>query len=114
MRTVFANDRRGLEVTSVSRFAMEVVTLSGRAATVEFRIRAETVEIWHHGRCSGVLDRFLLRSWLAAPDRPIVVDEVAFSLDRMVDSDGRVALSLPDVLVWTLAPVVLQELQHVV
>lgn len=105
---------------SGGRFVMEVVTNSGRAAAVEFRIRrnfAETgdvVEVWHHGHLSAVLSRTVLRDWLAEPGSPLVVEEVAFSLDRMVDSHGRVALSLPDVVVWTLAPSVLAGLRNVI
>jgi hypothetical protein len=90
---------------------LEVVTTSGAAAVVEFRVQPETVEVWHAGRCCGTLDRAMLRAWLAQPGKPLVVDEVAFSLDRMVDQRGRVALSLPDVMVWTLSPVALAELQ---
>jgi hypothetical protein len=93
------------------RFLLEVVTTSGSAAVVEFRILLDTVEVHHAGHCCGALDRDFLRNWLAEPGRPLVVDEVAFSLDRMVDQQGRVALSLPDVMVWTLSPVVLAELQ---
>jgi hypothetical protein len=96
---------------------MEVVTRSGRAAAVEFRIRPDTgttVEVWHHGGLRAVLDRAVLRDWLAEPGPPLVVNDVVLSLDRMVDSDGRVALSLPDVVVWTLAPTVLAGLRNVV
>jgi hypothetical protein len=39
------------------------------------------------------------------------MDKVTFSLDRMVDRDGRVALSMPDVRQWTLSPTALAELQ---
>ena len=83
---------------------MEVVTISGRAATVEFRINDDVVEVWHRDRCSGAFRRDSLRTWLAAPEKPLVVGDVAFSLDRMVDRSGRVAVSLPDVMAWTLAP----------
>jgi len=97
--------------TDRTRCYVEVVTTSGRAAAVEFRIRMDTVEVWHHDHCSGVFDREELRSWLAHPFKPLVVDEVAFSLDRMVDHNGRVALSLPDVMAWTLSPLTLANLQ---
>jgi hypothetical protein len=95
------------------QFAMEVVTTSGRAASVELRIRSETVEIWHHDCCIAVFDRRALRTWLAEPlPEPLMAGEVTFSLDRSVDSDGRVAVSLPDVLVWTLAPAALDVLRR--
>jgi hypothetical protein len=83
---------------------VEVVTVSGRAAAVEFRISPEQVEIWHHLRRAAVFDRVTLRQWLIQPDQPMAVDEVIFSLDRMIDVDGRIAISFPDVLVWPLSP----------
>jgi hypothetical protein len=92
------------ETKDTSRYSLEVQTVSGRAAAVEFRVRLDSVEVWHHDHCSGVFDREGLRCWLGQPHEPLVVDEVAFSLDRNVDQDGRVAISLPDVLVWTLSP----------
>ena len=88
----------------MERFVMEVVTMSGRAAAITFRINGDVVEVWHRDECNGVFDREALRSWLATPEMPLVAGEVAFSLDRMVDRSGRVAVSLPDVLAWTLSP----------
>ncbi len=93
------------------RFAVEVVTTSGRATAVTFRFRMDTVEVWFREHLNGVLDRDVLREWLAQPGKPLVVDEVALSVDRMVDHNGRVALSLPDVMGWTLAPETLAELR---
>lgn len=93
---------------------IEVVTTSGRAAAVELRLERDRIEVWHHGRCGGVFVRETLRAWLTDPDvhrRALVVDEVAFSVDRMVDVAGRVAISLPDVTVWTLDPRSLLELR---
>jgi hypothetical protein len=83
---------------------VEVVTVSGRAAAVEFRILTDQVEVWHHLRRAGVFDRAALRQWLIDPGPPLAVDEVIFSVDRMIDVDGRVAISFPDVLVWPLSP----------
>jgi hypothetical protein len=83
---------------------VEVVTVSGRAASVEFRIQPETVEVWHHLRRAATVDRVTLRTWLNGPDRPLAVDEVIFSVDRMIDVDGRIAVNLPDVMVWPLSP----------
>ena len=88
----------------MERFVMEVVTMSGRAAAIEFRISDDMVEVWHRDQCGGVFGRELLRDWLAAPKEPLAVGDVEFSLDRMVDRAGRVAVTLPDVLAWTLAP----------
>lgn len=97
---------------AAERFVMEVVTMSGRAAAVEFRISGEVVEVWHREQRNATFGRESLRTWLAAPASPLVVDDVAFSLDRMVDRSGRVAVSLPDVLAWTLAPEALAGLQE--
>src|SRR5690349_16157000 len=87
-------------------FLIEVVPADGRAAAVKLWIKLDTVEVWHRDHCSGVFVRDELRAWLANPQHgpALVVDEVAFSLDRMVDAAGRVAISLPDVLVWTIDP----------
>jgi hypothetical protein len=77
---------------------------------VDFRVRLDTVEVWHKDHCAGVFDRDRLRAWLAAPDRPLVADEVALSLDRAVDHHGRVAINLLDVMAWTLSPAELLDL----
>ena len=97
--------------TPSGQFRMEVVTASGRAAEVRFMVEPERVEVWHCDQRRGVFDRGVLRQWLADPGAPLVEDEVTFSVDRMVDRDGRVAVSVPDVTDWTLAPVTLAELQ---
>src|SRR3954451_14760069 len=88
----------------MERFVMEVVTMSGRAAAIEFRISDDVVEVWHRDQCDGSFGRDVLRDGLGAPREPLAVGDVEFSLDRMVDRSGRVAVTLPDVLVWTLAP----------
>lgn len=99
------------EVT-LDRLHVEVVTASGRAAAVEFRVRRDWVELWHWEHCCAVLDREALHTWLARPGAALVVDEAAFTLDRMVEEQGRVALSLPDVLVWTLSDAELAALRR--
>jgi hypothetical protein len=100
------------------RFAVDVVTVAGSAAQVEFLILLETVEVWFQEQCRAVLNRRALRNWLAEPHAALVVDEVTFSPERLVDFDyhggvfhSRVALSLPGVLVWTLAPHALADLR---
>jgi hypothetical protein len=62
--------------------------------------------------------RETLHRWLADPVGRLVADEVELSLDRAVDRDGRVALTLvdaatnlPDVLAWTLSPGELLDLR---
>jgi hypothetical protein len=98
---------------------VEVQTTSGRAAVVDFRVRLDTVDVWsgnHH--CAGVFVRETLQRWLADPVGRLVADEVELSLDRAVDRDGRVALTLvdaatnlPDVMAWTLSPRELLDLR---
>jgi hypothetical protein len=94
-----------------NRLRIEVVTVSGRAASVELRVRGDRVEIWHHSRQVAVFDRVELRLWLTTPDRPLPEGEVIFSLDHLIDVDGRVAISLPDVLVWPFSPRDLETLR---
>ncbi len=79
------------------RLALEVLTLTGRATSVELQLSEVTVEVWHHRQLATVLDRTTLRRWLAEPGQDLVSDGVTLSLDRMVDVRGRVAISLPDV-----------------
>ena len=98
-------------VETGERFDLEVVTTSGRAARVRLRLRADVVEVWHCRRCTGIFDRARLRRWMAAPGAPLVVDDVMFSLDRMVDREGRVAITVPDVVLWTLSPGALADLR---
>lgn len=83
---------------------MEIVTISGRAASVEFRVADAVVEIWHHEKSCAVFDRDDLRSWLADPGQRLRTGSVEFCVDRTVDRTGRVALSLADVNAWTLSP----------
>jgi hypothetical protein len=100
------------------RLAVDVVTVSGSAATVEFLIHANAVEVWFQEQCRAVLNRWVLRGWLANPHAPLVVDEVTLSPERTADFEfhqgvlpGRIALSLPGVLVWPLAPHTLADLR---
>jgi len=99
------------EILDPTRIWIEVVTLSGRAASVEFRFLKNTVEVWHAERRSGVFDRTELRIWLAEPFSALTVDEVSLTLDLAVDRLGRVAITLPDVRAWTLSPVELDNLR---
>lgn len=101
-----------LEAPPVDRWVIEVVTVSGRAAAVEFRFRLDFVEVWSREHLCAAIDRDLLRAWLSEqPRKPLALDEVALSMDRMVDHQGRVAISLPDVRAWTLSPVDLVNLR---
>jgi hypothetical protein len=98
-------------VLDVAGLEFEVVTSSGRAAAVRVRVGGAAVEVFHHGRRCGVFERKVLMAWITQlPGRPLVADEVAWSVDRWVDCDGRVAITLPDVMAWTLSPDSLTEL----
>jgi hypothetical protein len=102
----------GFGVGDPTRVVVDVVTVMGSSAAVEFRVRLDTVEVWgSRMRCCGIFDREVLRSWLAAPGAALVCDEVVLTLDRMVDVRGRVALSLPGVREWTLSEVELVNLR---
>lgn len=96
------------------RFLVEVVTTDGRAAGIEFWRRLEVVEIWHHRRKVGILDRDSFSAWLAQPGAPLEVNMVALTFDRTVDRQGRVAITLPDVDAWTLSPTALAGLRALV
>jgi hypothetical protein len=91
--------------TAAARLMIEVLTTEGRAASVEIHVRRDVVEVWHRQRCAGVYVRDMLRDWFENPIRPYQVDDVTFSLDRMVDRNGRIAITLPDVTAWALSPV---------
>jgi hypothetical protein len=104
--------------TDETRCRVEVQTTSGRAAAVDFRVRLDTVDAWRGNHCAGVFVRETLERWLADPVGRLVADEVELSLDRAVDRDGRVALTLvdaatnlPEVLAWTLSPGELLDLR---
>jgi hypothetical protein len=90
--------------TSPNAIALEVVTSSGRAVRVEFRVKLDYVEIWRQAHCSAVIDRDVLRDWLTDPFAPLTVDEATLTIDHRLDVNGRVALTLPDVTAWALSP----------
>jgi hypothetical protein len=100
--------------TTDVRLRVGVVTMSGRPAEVEFRVHSGAVEVWHWNQRCAVFDRWKLGRWLAGPGTPLVCDRAALSVDRMVDRNGRIALSLPDVMAWTLAPKQLTDLKNLV
>jgi len=97
---------------SADRYAMECVTTSGCTASLEFRIGIDTVEVWRLARRGAVFKRDALRAWLATPTQiSLIAGEVKFSLDHRVDLDGRIAVTLPDVLMWTLDHNALESLR---
>jgi hypothetical protein len=100
----------GFSPSQIDRVMVEVVTTSGRGAAVEFRIRADTVELWHHEHLAAVLDRDVLSAWLREPTDDLDVDEARLSIDWLLDVHGRIALTLPDVNAWALSPTELDTL----
>jgi hypothetical protein len=91
-----------IEVDS-TRVMIEVVTTADRAAVVELRITADTVEAWHLARLISVMERKRLQRWLSRPSGWFAEGAVVFSVDPRPSGD-RVAIELPDVLRWTLSP----------
>jgi hypothetical protein len=86
-----------------SRVQIEAMTTSNRAVEVEFRVRMDTVETWFWEHLVAVFDRERLRAWLAEPSGWIAEGDAVLSVDPR--SHGtRVAISLSDVLAWTLSP----------
>jgi hypothetical protein len=87
------------------RVAVEVMTTSGRGAQVVFQLQRDLVEVMADAELLGVFDRGRLRTWLRKPLGELAQGQVRLGLDRMVDQDGRIALTLPFVRDWTLSPV---------
>src|SRR5215213_8291494 len=75
-------------------FTLDVVTVTGRASVIEFQLRDDQVEIWHHHRLTAAVDRTVLRGWLARPERSLIVGDVMFNLDCSIDVRDRAAISL--------------------
>ena len=84
------------------RIVFPVLTASGPEVEIEIRIGQETVEVWQKDLRMTIFDRCHLRSWFSNPTSSIGMGEVRFALDRFVDIDGRIAISMPDVDAWTL------------
>jgi|SRR4051794_34847337 hypothetical protein len=86
----------GTPSSTVDDVRVDVVTVTGRITAVEFRVRDDSVEIWHHDRLAASVHRTVLRSWLNRPERSLIVGEVMLNLDRSVDVRDRAAISLDD------------------
>jgi hypothetical protein len=79
---------------------------------MRFRVRRDWVELWRGEHCSATFDRDRLRAWLnAMPSEPYEVDDVVLSVERSLDPDGDVAISLMDVRQWVLAPLTVAVLR---
>jgi hypothetical protein len=93
---------------TVNQIAIEVLDGAGRAVSVEFSIRRDSVEAWTAGRCSAVFDRWLLRAWLSAPAGLYGFDDVTWAR-----SGTGVALTVEHAFPWwVLAPSDLQRLRE--
>ena len=92
---------------------VEVQTISGRAAAVELRVMRDFLEVWHHNQLAGSIDREVLAGWMADPSVPELSNgEVTLGIDRLVDVDGRLSITLPDVDAWALSPTEQQSLER--
>jgi hypothetical protein len=98
--TTLGADRLAGEATGI---VVEVVTRSGYAEPVSLRLQPDTVEVWFRGSCCGVFDRAEMRSWLAGGRSRLSAEQVTWSLDPRSDGE-RVAISLDDVIAWTISP----------
>jgi hypothetical protein len=87
---------------------MEVVNDTGRAEAVSFKVLSTTVEVTYHRRSRAIFSRRELRAWCDSPHHPLTAGELIF----VVDNDRRIALVLPGVLPWPLAPVFLALLRE--
>jgi hypothetical protein len=58
------------------RYVIQLLSTTGKLASVEFRIRLDTVEVWHRDRCQAVLDRESFQLWLDRRYPNYVVDDV--------------------------------------
>ena len=93
----------------------DALASSGRTVVVEVRVYpvSEWVEIWHTGMVVGTFRSNTLSGWLADPTpQPLQSFSTSFSLDRTVDRNGRVAITLPEVALWTLAPETLADIRR--
>jgi hypothetical protein len=63
---------------------MQGVTMSGWAASIEFRITGELVEVWHREQCRGAFGPGRAAHLVGRPGTPFTAGDVEFSLDRMV------------------------------
>jgi len=95
----------------LTRVQVQVVTTSRRTAVVELRVRLDTVEAWFEECLRGVFDRVRLRAWLAAPSGWLGAGDVVFSVDPRSRGE-RIAISLSEVLAWTLSPEELRGLRE--
>jgi hypothetical protein len=99
-----------LSARTVNQMSIEVLNGAGRAVSVEFAIRPDTVEVWTGGRCAAVLERSNLREWLAHPAGFHGLDDLTWA-----GTPAGVALTITHVFPWwELAPRDLARLRDLV
>jgi hypothetical protein len=92
----------------MSRYVIDLVDKAGNEASVEVRIRRDTVELWAYGRMAAIFHRSQLRRWLADPEGVLVVDDVTWAL-----LGDRLGLSIdPFMSWWSLEGYVLDDLRQ--
>jgi hypothetical protein len=101
------------EEVDVTGVRVEVITTSGCAQAVELRIQPDLIEVWCRDHCCGAFDRQKMRSWLADPGRPLTTGEVTLSQDPRSGGE-RIAISLDDVMAWTISPADLATVRRLV
>lgn len=96
--------------TITSQLSVEVVTRSGRAAEVEFRLSNSAVEVWHRGTLTAWFDRHDVGSWLADPGPRLRGTAMEFTSPHA----SAVAITLFEVQEWQLSPADLAGLRDLV
>jgi hypothetical protein len=89
-----------------------VPTQSGRQVNIELRFAGEVVQVTRERRCVATFDKCALIDWFLKPDGQHAKDDVTFTLDRLVDRDGSVAMTMPDITAWTLGDDVVARIRH--
>ena len=88
---------------------MDVVTLDGQTATVEFRFNPQTVEVWCQRARRGVFRRDLLFGWLIKPRAAITAGSTTFLLDRF--GEPGPAVGVVGLGIWRIPPHSFYELR---
>ena len=89
-----------LSARTTNEVSIEVLNGAGRAVSVEFAIRPDTVEVWTGGRCSAVFDRSRLREWINRPTGFHGLDDLTWARTA-----SGIALTITHVFPWwELAP----------
>jgi hypothetical protein len=100
-----------MTATGPYELAVEALTMAGRAVSIMFRVRRDTIEVFESSARTGnetnlaMLNRDTLTRWLAEPTEPLVSYDLTLEIDYHVDNEnGRLAITTKDVLLWTLSP----------